>query len=292
MTALLSPSTLTLRPPHAEDAATAGRICYIAFKSIADRHSFPPDFPTPEIAIELMNHLFSRADVHAVIADCDGRVIGSNFLWEDGQVAGVGPVTVDPARQNGSIGRQLMDAVLRHARQKGIPAIRLVQAAYHARSLSLYTKLGFVCREPLAVMQGNPLRTSIPGRMVRAAVPADQTAIDTLCRRVHGHTRSGEVKNAIQQNSARVVLHDSRVVGYTTGIGFFGHSVSETTEDMRALIAAAPSFPGLGFFVPIRNAALFRWCLERGLRVVEPMTLMSMGPYSEPEGAFLPSILY
>ena len=29
-----------------------------------------------------------------------------------------------------------------------------------------------------------------------------------------------------------------------------------------------------------------------GLRVVQPMTLMSMGLYNEPKGAFLPSVLY
>ena len=29
-----------------------------------------------------------------------------------------------------------------------------------------------------------------------------------------------------------------------------------------------------------------------GLRIVQPMTLMSLGEYREPQGAFLPSILY
>jgi hypothetical protein len=37
---------------------------------------------------------------------------------------------------------------------------------------------------------------------------------------------------------------------------------------------------------------LFRWCLDNGLRVVEPMTLMSVGLYNEPVGAFFPSVLY
>jgi hypothetical protein len=33
-------------------------------------------------------------------------------------------------------------------------------------------------------------------------------------------------------------------------------------------------------------------CLENGLRVVQPMTLMTMGLYNEPAGAYVPSILY
>jgi hypothetical protein len=44
--------------------------------------------------------------------------------------------------------------------------------------------------------------------------------------------------------------------------------------------------------LPMRNSELLRWCLERGLRVIQPMTLMSRGFYQEPAGAFLPSILY
>jgi hypothetical protein len=38
--------------------------------------------------------------------------------------------------------------------------------------------------------------------------------------------------------------------------------------------------------------APFRWCLTNGLRVTQPMTLMSKGLCNEPAGAFLPSILY
>jgi hypothetical protein len=44
--------------------------------------------------------------------------------------------------------------------------------------------------------------------------------------------------------------------------------------------------------VPTRNAELFRWCLEKGLRVVQPLTLMTVGLYNEPQGAYMPSILY
>jgi|SRR5580692_7162976 hypothetical protein len=65
-----------------------------------------------------------------------------------------------------------------------------------------------------------------------------------------------------------------------------------TNEDLKALIAAAPAFQGPGILVPTRNAGLFRWCLENGLRVVQPMTLMTVGLYNEPAGAYLPSILF
>ena len=75
-------------------------------------------------------------------------------------------------------------------------------------------------------------------------------------------------------------------------IGFFGHAVGETNDDLKALIGAANGFEGPGFLLPTRNGELLRWCLETGLRVVQPMTLMTIGLYNEPAGAFLPSVLY
>jgi hypothetical protein len=68
--------------------------------------------------------------------------------------------------------------------------------------------------------------------------------------------------------------------------------VGESNDDQKALIGSAPSFPGPGFLLPARNGELFRWCLNQGLRIVQPMTLMSRGLYNEPASMFLPSILH
>ena len=284
---------LTLRVPKRADATTAGMICHDAFKTIAEKHAFPPDFPSAEAAISLMEHVISAPDVFGVIAELDGRVVGSNFLWESGGVvAGVGPITIEPSAQNAAIGRQLMEAVLERARSRRFSSVRLVQAAYHARSMSLYTKLGFVVREPLALIQGHPPKVHIEGHDVRAATEADIPATTELCRRVHGHVRTGDVRAALAQGTAAVVWRSGRVTAYAAGLGFFGHAVGETTDDLKALIAAAPAYTGPGFLLPTRNTDLFRWCLESGLRIVQPMTLMSTGLYNEPSGAFLPSILF
>lgn len=71
-----------------------------------------------------------------------------------------------------------------------------------------------------------------------------------------------------------------------------GFSAAESNDGLKALIADAEQFAGPGFLLPARNAAMFRWCLEHGLRVVQPMTSMTLGLYNEPGGAYLPSVLY
>jgi hypothetical protein len=218
--------------------------------------------------------------------------VGSNFLWQDSTIAGIGPLTVTPEVQSGRVGRSLMEDVLEHARNKHFAGVRLVQAAYNNRSLALYTKLGFEVREPLATLQGAPLRIDIPGYNVRAAAVEDADACDHLCRMIHGHDRGQELRHAIAQRTARVVEHGGRITGYATLIGFTGHAAGESNEDLKALIGAAESFAGPGFLLPTRNSELFRWCLQQGLRVVQPMSLMSLGLYNQPSGVFLPSILF
>jgi len=283
---------VTLRPGRPEDAPRCGAICYDAFKTIAAQHNFPPDFPSPAVATEVLAGLLAHPGFHAVVAELDGRIIGSNFLDERSAVAGLGPITVDPAVQDRAVGRQLMQYLLDRVTRRGVPGVRLIQAAYHNRSLSLYARLGFVAREPLSTMQGARLAVQIPGCTVRAATAGDVDACNQLCVRVHGHDRGGELRDALQQGTATVVEHGARITGYATSIAFFGHAVGETNEALKALIGAAREFAGPGFLLPTRNAELFRWCLDHGLRVVQPMTLMTVGLYNEPAGAFLPSILY
>jgi GNAT superfamily N-acetyltransferase len=281
-----------IRRAKAEDANECGRICYEAFRTIAEEHNFPPDFSVPEIAIAILRAMFSHPGYYCVVAEQCGKIVGSNCLDERTPIAGIGPVTVDPAAQNQQTGRRLMQAVMERAAVKKFAGTRLVQAAYHNRTMALYTRLGFTVREPLACMQGPALRKALWGYTVRRAEARDWEACNTLCAQVHGHDRGGELRDAISQGEARVAERDGVIRGYSSAMAFFGHAVAAHNEAMQALIAAAEAFQGPGILVPTRNAELFQWCLANGLRIVHPMTLMSTGLYNEPVGAFLPSVLF
>jgi Acetyltransferase (GNAT) family len=239
-----------------------------------------------------MTMMFSHPGFYCVVAEADGQITGSNCLDERDAIAGVGPITIDPKIQNRGVGRKLMEAVLDRARERNFAGVRLVQAAFHNRSLSLYTTLGFDVREPLSVMQGPAIKKVYLGFAVRKAQPSDIEACNKVALGVHGHHRGGELADAIQQGTATVVERQGRITGYASSLAFFGHSVAEANADLQAIIAASDGFGGPGILVPSRNAELFRWCLANGLRVVQPMTLMSLGLYNEPKGAFLASVSY
>ncbi len=182
----------------------------------------------------MMTGLLTHHGFFNVVAELDGRVVGSNFLDQRGPICGIGPITIDPAME--------------HAQQRNVAGLRLVQAGYHNRSLALYLKLGFNAREQLACVKG----------------PATACVVERL----------------------------GCLTGDATVMGFSGQAVRETSDDLKALLGAAEAFQGAGVLVPTRNNDLLRWCLEQNLKITQTMTLMTMGLYNQPNGAWLPSILY
>ena len=279
-----------------EDLPAIGRIVYSAFKSIAERHNFPLDFPTPEAAQGLTQVFGNHPKIYGVVAESDGVVVGSNFLDQRDAIAAVGPITVEPQAQCAGVGRRLMQAVIEHGRQSDARGIRLVQDAFNTASLSLYTSLGFDAREPLALMTGKTRGDAGQLAEVRPMRETDLPDCAELCRRVHGIDRVNELRDAIKMFNPMVLVRDGRVKAYASAPGFWplNHGVGETENDLRDLLAGASAATDapLMLLVPIRRAEFFRWCLAQGLRVIKPMTLMSMGDYREPTGAFYPSVGY
>lgn len=292
MSAAPAVAQAVIRQALPDDIPACSQICFEAFKTINERHNFPPDLPVPEVAAHVISWMFTHPGFYCVVAERDGQIQGSNCLDERSIISGIGPITVNPHVQNSGIGRQLMKAVLDRVRARGTAGVRLVQAAFHNRSLALYTSLGFDIREPLTCLQGRTKQRSLPGCTIRLATNADIPSCNALAFQIHGFERGRELADGIQQGSAMVVERAGRITGYASALAFFGHATGENNLDMQALIASAESFGGPGILLPMRNSVLFRWCLDQGLRVVQPMTLMSMGLYTDPHGAWLPSISF
>ena len=286
--------TIEIRPMRPGDVEMCGRICYEAFKDIADRHNFRKDFPSPEMAIGLMQHVLSDPGVFNVVAESEGQVIGSNHLMELDAIAGVGPITVDPNAQAKGAGRMLMQAVIEHG--KNHAGIRLLQDSFNMASLSLYASLGFDVREPVVIIEGAP-KGDVPAEFeVRPIREEDYEACAEVCRSVHGFDRLNELKHTPPAPNPFVALRNGRITAYISAPQFWpvNHAVAETEDDMRALLIGAGNqcVEPLSVLLPTRQATLFRWCLKNGMKAVKPMTLMSMGEYHAPRGCYLPSVGY
>lgn len=288
------PASTKIRRATPADAPACSRVVYEAFCGIADRHNFPHDFPSLEAVAGLVGAFTSHPAAVGFVAEEEGKIVGCNFLDRRTEIGAIGPMTIDPRCQGRGLGRKLMQAVMdvgRHMR-----GMRLVQDAFNTVSMSLYTSLGFDAREPLVLMQGKisqPPDTGVVGRPMK---DDDLQACATLSRKVHGLERTGELKDAIGMFNPFVLSRDGRIMAYASAPNFWplNHGVAESVEDLTALFSAASasSAQPLALLLPIRQSQLFRWCLAHGLRVIKPMTLMTMGMYQEPAGPYYTSVLY
>lgn len=286
--------SITIREFAAADTEACSRIAYEAFLDVAQRHQSRPDFPSLEFANLVLESFLSSPSTYGVVAEEEGRIVGSNFLAEANEIRGLGPITVDPAEHSRGIGRRLMEAVLERAR--GAAGVRLMQDSFNMGSLSLYASLGFAAKEPTVFMEGKITGELPRGVEVRLMEECDLPQCAALHEEVHGFNRTAEIEHLPPMFARFVALRDGAVLAYAAALNMWAmnHAVARTEEDMRALLigASASMEEPLSFLLPIRQAALFRWCLGQGLRVIKPMTLMSIGRYQEPKGCFLPSVMY
>jgi predicted N-acetyltransferase YhbS len=285
-----------IRPIEQNDAESCGKIGYEAHKAISSAHGYPSEQPSEEFGIGLIRRLLGNPNSWGVLAERQGKTLGSIFLhrFPPSPVAVIGPLTVDPSAEGG-VGRILMDAALTHARKQKHDQVRLVQSPSHIRSFVLYTKSGFTLREPLFLMEGQPIKggnTTSSAKVHLVSDDNDISVCNKLCKSVYGFSREMELRQAKDQGVATMIEQGGVITGYAAGIGIFGHAVAKSNEELKALIANASAILGPGFFAPARNYELINWLLENGFQIGWPANLMTIGPYREPQTPFLPSLAY
>jgi GNAT superfamily N-acetyltransferase len=285
---------IELRRAVGADAEACARITYEAFKGVADHHGFPPAFPSIDVARRVANLFIGLPAIYSLVALSHGRIVGTVLLDEGDPIRGVAIVAVDPALQQHGIGRALMEAALERAR--GAIGVRLVQEAFNTQAMGLYASLGFAVKEPLARITGRPRSGGPVDVDIRRLAAEDLVECDRLCRRVHGITRTDDLRDALRLFNPFACVREGRITAYSYAVhgGILAWGVAETDEDMQALlvgIAATVPDP-LSLHLPIRQEGFFRWCLKEGFRIEKPLTLMATGEYHEPRGCYFPSGVY
>jgi hypothetical protein len=232
----------------------------------------------------------SNEGVYAAAAYEDGRPRGSTFTNMWGDVAGIGPVSVDLDAQGAGIGRSLMLDALRESKECGYDRVRLMQDSFNMRSLALYASVGFVVKEPVAYLQ--LAETNTIDDNFRPATPADFDAMDALCREVYGISRKGEYTSLLAAGFPAYVIDRGRVSAYLIGSAI-GHGVAESTVDMLALYnGIGATSPGSLSNCCMRQGDLYRAALAAGHRNQKVMNLMAYGPYEDPSGTWAPSVMF
>ena len=279
-----------LREGRPDDAQVCGRIAYDAFKAIAEEHNFPPDFPSPENAITVLSFLMAHPGFHKWSPNSTAESSAAIFRRAQSD-RGIGPITVDPTAQNRAIGRRLMQAVMERTAARNSSGVRLVQAAYHplaqprheaglrfARAAERFPGCATEALGPRIRRAAGARRR--PRRMPPAMYPRPRPRPHgrDARRAAAGPRRRGRTRRAITGYIFRdCILRPHRWRDQRRREGAHRRGAVNRRS---------------GFLLPTRNNDLMRWCLNSGLRITQPMTLMTVGLYNEPVGAYLPSILY
>ena len=234
-------------------------------------------FPRRKWRRGLLSMLLTHPRFYSVVAEDEGRIVGSNFLDERSCIAGVGPITVDPTGQNRGVGGRLMQDVLDRAARQQAAGVRLLQAGFHNRSLCLYTKLGFRTREPMSILQGKPLGQSFRAKRSVLRRPRTWPLATGSATRSMGSIAMVNCATRSARRPHRSSNNAGASPATRPGSPFLATASRRRTSDLLALIGAAPEFGGPGFLLPTRNHEVFKWCLEAGLKLVSQMTLMTIG---------------
>ena len=167
---------IDIRPLQSTDVPRCGEIMYLAFKTIAEQHNFPPDFPNSDVTSGMLGMLEESSVFDGFLAEEGSSIVGSIFVSRRSSVGGISVITVDPKSQSRAVGRQLMEVGMASLADQGHSRHQLIQAGYNSLSLCLYAKLGFIATDLLSTMSGDPINFDIPGRVVRPANQEDADA--------------------------------------------------------------------------------------------------------------------
>lgn len=188
---------------------------------------------------ESLEFYVRQPDVHPLVAESDGVIVGTAIATQNGSVGWVGLVFVAPAWRGRGLGGQLTRATLRKLDELGCRSIVLAATEL---GRPIYDRLGFTVDGGYAVFSG-PTRTELPpDPRVRRLAPDDVSAVCDLDRVATGEDRSHLIR-ALSEGGW--VIDDGRTIrGFALRTPWgLGPAIAEDIVDGARLIEVLRSQP-------------------------------------------------
>lgn len=218
-----------------------------------------------------------------VVAECEGRVVGTALRWLWGNDrATVGLIIVSPEWQGQGVGRRLVEALLRDVGRRNV----LLHATVEGQPL--YERLGFRRVGEVCQHQGIATNAAPPvlarGERLRPPEPHEGDVLAALDVKATGLPRPLVVRRLLQEERVVVFERDGQAVGFSV-LRRFGHGhaigpvVAPDVASARALIS---HWCGLyaGRFIRIdvdAESGMPPWLESLGLKQVGTGTTMVRG---------------
>lgn len=133
-----------------------------------------------------------------------------------------------------------------------------------------------------------------PDGSIRPLAESDLPPIEQLSRQIYKVNRSHEAAIALELGVPALVKEDKDGIAGCLILGPGGYGLARSEDDALALAGeSAARFPEQATFnCPLSMGSLYRKALKLGCRAIEMHTLMTLGPYQQPEGIWMPSGVY
>ncbi|HXX46119.1 MAG TPA: GNAT family N-acetyltransferase [Candidatus Acidoferrales bacterium] len=219
---------IVIRPLHESDLPAADRIIRVAFGTFLGM----PD-PTAFMGDASMARTRWLADHGSVlVAEHNGKVIGSNFATNWGSFGFFGPLTVEPEYWNRGVAQRLLGPTMEIFRRWGNRHLGLYTFPHSPKHMALYQKFGFWPRDLVVnfakTVDGAPAVPLDVSRFSEAKL-ADRESLIAACREITDAIFEGldvqrEIRAVAEQNLGDTILiwDSSRLAGFAvchTGAG-------------------------------------------------------------------------
>ncbi len=184
--ARMSDARVAIRPMAARDVAEAARISRLAFGTfmqVPDLANFRRDLATVETR-------FVTDPGLALVAEADGRLVGSILGMGWGSHLTLGPLSVDPALWGKGMARRLTAAFLELPAVRAAPLVSLFTFPQSASHLRLYESFGFASQYLTPILAKAP-EAKGSARLFSTLAPEARVAALAQCRAVADALLSG-----------------------------------------------------------------------------------------------------
>ncbi|TAK02522.1 MAG: GNAT family N-acetyltransferase [Chloroflexota bacterium] len=180
----------------------------------------------------------SQPECRPVVAEIDGRLVGTGVGTANGRVGWVGTIWVDPGHRGSGLGRALTQTVIDGLDAAGCRTLVLVATD---QGLPLYERMGFRLQTRYRILEAPGLGTAAPrsDSHVRAFAPADLAAIIDLDRTATGEDREHAIRRFATPETAKVLEVAGDVRGFVIRAPWGGGATiaPEIADAMRILDA-------------------------------------------------------
>jgi ribosomal protein S18 acetylase RimI-like enzyme len=285
---------ITYRPARTEDLPRANELVVASINDLCQRHGFGPMATLRPPAFAAFS---LRDDPDGLwVAEETGQIAGFAFSWVRGDLWFLAQLFVSPDHQGRGIGQELVNLTLEHARKGNAGIHALITFSFNPVSQALYIRHGFFPR--CQIYQLSAAREALLNRVHDTplrCVPLQHTAshfekLAAIDAQALGVSRAKHHRFLREDGATRgVLLYDGdNCAGYAYVCD--GHIGPLAVTQRAALgpafttalnLAADSGSRHTSAFLPAPCETALRAAIEHGLRITNPMVLMSTRAFGD-----------